>query len=398
MKILTVDIGTGTQDIFLYDSRLDIENGFKLILPSPTMMVHRRVKQALEEKTPILLTGHQMGGGPSAWAIEEAARAGIPVYMTPSAATTLNDELDKVEALGIKIISGEESLQRSEVSKIELKDFDFELISKTFNDYGVSLNDLEAIAVAVFDHGNAPAGVSDRQFRFDYLDERIRSKNSLASFAYRSNDIPSIMTRLQSVADSAGELPCSLVVMDTAPAAVLGANFDATVAKRKQKIICNVGNFHTLAFRLSEKGIEGVFEHHTGEIDLAKLESLLRRLADSSLKHEDVFNDMGHGALMYSQEKFEFGKDEFDVVVTGPRRSMFRALDDGRLTIDDGQSSIVNGRLRPYFATPFGDMMIAGCFGLLAAAAELMPDLAGTIHGSMRGERGQGVTPWDVSG
>jgi uncharacterized protein (DUF1786 family) len=392
MKILTVDIGTGTQDIFLYDSRLDIENGFKLILPSPTMMIHRRVKQALEARTPILLIGYQMGGGPSAWAIEEAARAGIPVYMTPSAATTLNDELDKVEAMGIKIISEEESRQLSAVSKIELKDFDFELISRTFSDYGVSLNDLTAIAVAVFDHGNAPAGVSDRQFRFDYLDERIRSKNSLSAFAYLSNDIPRIMTRLQSVAASAGKLPCPLVVMDTAPAAVLGAGFDSVVAQRKQKIICNVGNFHTLAFRLGEKGIEGVFEHHTGEIDLAKLESLLQRLADSTLKHEEVFNDMGHGALMYSQEKFEFGQDEFDVVVTGPRRSMFRKLDNRRLTMDHGQSSIV-----PYFATPFGDMMIAGCFGLLAATAEVMPDLAETIHRSMRGERGQGVTPWDVS-
>src|SRR5512141_2230923 len=109
MKILTIDIGTGTQDIFLYDSRLDIENGFKLILPSPTMMIHRRVKHTLETRTPLLLTGHQMGGGPSAWAIEEAARAGIPVYMTPGAATTLNDELEKVKALGIKIISEEES-------------------------------------------------------------------------------------------------------------------------------------------------------------------------------------------------------------------------------------------------------------------------------------------------
>src|SRR5512134_3626665 len=108
MKILTVDIGTGTQDIFLYDSRLDIENGFKLILPSPTMMIHQQVRQLLGARTPIMLTGHQMGGGPSAWAIEEAARAGIPVYMTPSAATTLNDELDKVEALGIKIISDDE--------------------------------------------------------------------------------------------------------------------------------------------------------------------------------------------------------------------------------------------------------------------------------------------------
>jgi uncharacterized protein (DUF1786 family) len=353
------------------------------------MMIHRRIKRSLDTRTPILLTGHQMGGGPSAWAIEEAARAGIPVYMTPSAATTLNDELDKVEALGIKIVSEEESHELSAVSHLELKDFDFKLISETFANYGVSLDDLEAIAVAVFDHGNAPAGVSDRQFRFDYLDERIRAKNSLSAFAYLSNDIPKIMTRLQSVADSAGQLPCPLVVMDTAPAAVLGAGFDPIVATRNQKIICNVGNFHTLAFRLGEQGIEGVFEHHTGEIDLAKLESLLRALANSSLKHEDVFNDMGHGALMYSQEKFGFGKDDFDVVVTGPRRSMFRTMDDGPLTM-------VNGRLRPYFATPFGDMMIAGCFGLLAATAEVLPDLAKPIYTSLQGAGGLGNAPWEL--
>ena len=94
--------------------------------------------------------------------------------------------------------------------------------------------------------------MSDRQFRFDYLDERIRSKNSLSAFAYLSNDIPKIMTRLQSVADSASKLPCPLVVMDTAPAAVLGAGFDPVVSKRRQKIICNVGNFHTLGGKFQD--------------------------------------------------------------------------------------------------------------------------------------------------
>jgi uncharacterized protein (DUF1786 family) len=384
MKILTVDIGTGTQDIFLYDSSLDLENGFKLVLPSPTMMVHRRLKGLLPTRTPVLLTGHQMGGGPSAWAIEEYARAGVPVYMTPSAATTINDELEKVEALGIKVISDDEANGLSSmVHRHELKDFDFALISKTFADYGITLNDLNAIAVAVFDHGNAPAGVSDRQFRFDYLDKRIRAKNSLAAFAFLSNDIPDIMTRLQAVADSAGELPCPLVVMDTAPAAVLGAGFDPIVATRKEKIICNVGNFHTLAFRLGEKGIEGVFEHHTGEIDLTKLELLLRKLADGSLQHQDVFDDMGHGALMYSGEVFAFGKDDFDVVVTGPRRSMFQPIHP------------LPSRLQPYFSVPFGDMMIAGCFGLLAATAEVLPDLTETIYGSLSGTGRRGVAPWD---
>jgi len=382
MKILTVDVGTGTQDIYLYDSNLDIENGFKLILPSPTMMVHRRLKQALPFRTPILLTGRQMGGGPSAWAIEEYARAGIPVYMTPDAATTLNDELDKVEAAGIKIV-GEEEVQdlKSKVKSLELKDFDFELISKTFKDYGISLDDLSAIAVAVFDHGNAPAGVSDRQFRFDYLDERIKAKNSLSAFAYISNDVPQIMTRLQSVVDSAGGLPCPLVVMDTAPAAVLGAGFDSVAAQRKHKIICNVGNFHTLAFRLGERGIEGVFEHHTGEITLAKLEQLIHKLADGSLKHQDVFDDMGHGALMYSDDVFEFGKDDFDVVVTGPRRSLFTN----------------NPTLRPYFAVPFGDMMVTGCFGLLASTGDILPNLKETIYSSLTGTGRRGVAPWDAN-
>ena len=40
-------------------------------------------------------------------------------------------------------------------------------------------------------------------------------------------------------------------------------------------------------------------------------------------------------------------------------------------------------------------MMIAGCFGLLAATAEIMPDLAESIYGSLRGGRGRGVAPWD---
>ena len=396
MKILTVDIGTGTQDIFLYDSNLDIENGFKLVLPSPTMMIHRRLKQSLPSRTPILLTGHQMGGGPSAWAIEEYARAGIPVYMTPDAATTLNDELDKVEALGIKIISEDEanSLQSS-VNHLELKDFDFPALSRTFEDYGILLKNLDAIAVAIFDHGNAPAGVSDRQFRFDYLDQRIREKNSLSSFAHLSTNIPRIMTRLQSVADSAGELPCPLVVMDTAPAAVLGATFDPVVAGREHKIVVNIGNFHTIAFRMSGEKIEGVFEHHTGEIDLPKLEKYIRALADGSLKHQNVFDDMGHGALMLTREPLGFGTGDFDVVVTGPRRSMFN-LESASLLAKKREQAPSLQNLRPYFATPFGDMMIAGCFGLLAATAEVMPNVAEAVYGSLRGGHGRGVAPWDV--
>jgi uncharacterized protein (DUF1786 family) len=175
---------------------------------------------------------------------------------------------------------------------------------------------------------------------------------------------------------------------------VLGASLDPIVASREQVIITNIGNFHTLAFRMGAERIEGVFEHHTGEIDLAKLESLLIRLADGSLQHADVFDDMGHGALMYSQDKFEFGKDTFDVVVTGPRRSMYSA-GDRRPEVEGAVPGHPAPVLRPYFATPFGDMMIAGCFGLLAATARVLPDLAEAIQASIQ-EVGVGRPPWEI--
>lgn len=390
MQILTVDVGTGTQDIFLYDSRLDLENGFKLVVPSPTMIVHRKIQQATRDQVPILLTGVLMGGGPSQWAAEAHARAGFHVYATPDAARSFNDDLDAVREMGVQVVSQDEALQlRRTVQTIELRDFDFGAIQRSLEPYGVRLEELAAVAVAVFDHGDAPPDVSDRQFRFDYLDSRLRSvppgRNPLSAFAYRSEAIPPIMTRLQAVARSASEDPSypddlPLVVMDTAPAAVLGATFDPQVAARSRVMVANVGNFHTLAFRLGPGGVvEGVFEHHTGLLDLAELELLLQRLADGSLRHADVFEHHGHGALIYDGTPLDLAGGDFGLAVTGPRRAMMRS-----------------SKLRPYFAVPFGDMMIAGCFGLLAAAGDVLPEVGEQVQASLSGAGGSGTPPWEV--
>jgi uncharacterized protein (DUF1786 family) len=382
MKILTVDIGTGTQDILLLDTNLNVENGFKLVIPSPTMMIHRQIKEATRLHTPLLLTGKLMGGGPSAWAARDHAAAGIPTYATPEAAKTIDDEPKKVEQMGIKIIAEDEIAGLpSQTLRLELKDFDFALIAETFARFGIALDGLDAVCAAVFDHGDAPPGISDRQFRFDYLDERIRTKNALSSFAFLAGDVPPIMTRLQAVVDSAADIDAPFIVMDTAPAAILGAGFDPCVAVRTRKILVNVGNFHTLAFRIG-KGIEGVFEHHSGELDRPKLEGYIRALADGSLTHETIFNDDGHGALIYGQNPLELGQGDWDIAVTGPRRSMFQT------------QNTADQNLRPYFAVPFGDMMLSGNFGMLAAIADLLPDLAEPIHRTLAGQGGQ--APWDA--
>lgn len=380
MKILTVDIGTGTQDIFLFDSRLDIENGYKLILPSPTLMVARRLHQAAHEKKDVFLTGKIMGGGPSGWGVMDHIQLGLKVYATPEAARSFDDNLAAAQEKGIFLVSEEEGEHLPEsVQRIQMADFDFSAIRQAFAIFGVSLDDLTAVAIAVFDHGNAPVDMSDRKFRFDYLDERIHAENRLSAFAYSVTAVPPTMTRLQAVVASTGDIPAQVVVMDTAPAAVLGATLDPLTQRHKRNLFLNIGNMHVLGFRLGPTGIEGVFEHHSHMLDATHLEELLLQFADGSLTNEDVFDHNGHGALIYSSTPLSMDNEDYNIVVTGPRRSL-----------------LFGSPLEPYFAAPFGDMMIAGCFGLLRATADILPDLADPILSALAGKNSP-IAPWEIN-
>ena len=156
MKILAVDVGTGTQDILLFDSSREIENCLKMVMPSPTVIVAQQIKAATAKRQPILLTGTIMGGGPSQWAAEDHLRAGLKVYATPSAALSFNDDLSEVEKTGIKIVSADEAKSFKRVKRISLRDFYLDQIARAFESFGLRL-EVDAYAVAVFDHGNAPA-------------------------------------------------------------------------------------------------------------------------------------------------------------------------------------------------------------------------------------------------
>jgi len=385
MKFLAVDIGTGTQDIYLFQSGLAIENGFKLVVPSPTMLVFNRIKEATVKGEDLVLNGLTMGGGPSHWAARDHLKAGYKLYATPDAARTFDDDLNALQESGIEIISDdEEKALPSAVRRITLKDFDLRAISRALAEFDVSLTDLDGAAVAVFDHGAAPPGYSDRQFRFDYLAERLDAQVGpalLSNLAFQRGEIPTKMTRLQAVENSALDLDAPLLVMDTAPAAVLGATLDPIVSDRNQIMVANVGNFHTLAFRLKEDQVEGVFEHHTGLVDREKMDRMLRKFASGTLTHQEVFADHGHGSLIYAQEPYHLGEGAYDVVITGPRRNLMR-----------------ESTLRTYFAAPFGDMMLTGCFGLLAAAADKLPLIGEQIRDSLypKSSSDSGKPPWEL--
>src|SRR5579863_2642690 len=112
IRILAVDVGTGTQDILLFESDKTIENCFQMVMPSPTMIVSERIKQATAQGQPLVLTGVTMGGGPSHWAARDHALAGYPVAVTPDAARTFDDDLGEVVKMGFEIIDEAEAARR----------------------------------------------------------------------------------------------------------------------------------------------------------------------------------------------------------------------------------------------------------------------------------------------
>jgi uncharacterized protein (DUF1786 family) len=200
----------------------------------------------------------------------------------------------------------------------------------------------------------------------DYLAERLGRDPRLSTFAAYAGDVPEIMTRLRALAESAVEQTQGpVVVMDTAPAAVLGALDDPLVLARSDAMVVNIGNFHTLAFQFYEGRICRLFEHHTGILTPETLGRWTDGLAGATISHADVFADHGHGAIVLDPRPV---RRQF-VAVTGPRRSMARAAG-----------------LPAHYAVPHGDQMLAGCFGLVRACADVEPAWREQITTALNGE------------
>jgi len=48
-------------------------------------------------------------------------------------------------------------------------------------------------------------------------------------------------------------------------------------------------------------------------------------------------------------------------------------------------------RHAPYFAVPFGDMMMAGCYGLVRAFADVYPESSPAIQAALAGGRNRSL-------
>jgi uncharacterized protein (DUF1786 family) len=338
-RVLAIDVGAGTQDILLYESNKPIENCVKMILPSQTSLVAGRIKRATAEGQDVFLTGNLMGGGPCVSAMKRHIRAGFSVYATPLAAKTIRDNPREVEEIGVHIV---EEVPTEAVS-IETRDVHLDSLRQALGLFDVELP--ECYAIAVQDHGETLEG-SQRRFRFQHWERFVEAGGHISSLAYR--EIPDYFTRMRAVrADVPGAL-----LMDTGSAAIWGALCDPAVAAHQEEglVIVNVGNQHTVGVLLRGERVWGLFEHHTVLLTAEKLAACVGALRRGTLSNDEVYDEHGHGAMIHADYPPD-GSFEF-VAVTGPNRHM--AEDLGY-----------------YMAVPYGDMMLSGAFGLVAAGRRL---------------------------
>jgi uncharacterized protein (DUF1786 family) len=370
MRILAVDMGTGTQDILLFDSARPVENALQMIMPSATEIAARRIRAATSERRAVVLTGVTAGGGPCHWALEAHLKAGLPALATAEAAKTFDDDLDNVQRMGVTLLS-EDEVEAARGEHIPLRDLDLDAIRTAFSAFDVDTS-FDGLALGCLDHGASPPGYSDRLFRFDHLRRVVAERNDLRAFAYLPDELPEYLTRARTLV-AAADADAPTVFLDTGPAAALGALQDSQVAAHQEQLLLNLGNMHALAFHLHGTRIRSLYEHHTGEVSADQLVDFTQRLIAGTLPHEDVFESKGHGVYYLPAgrhgadgparpEPVEGRAGEPFLAVTGPQRAKLRG-----------------SALDPYFAVPHGDMMVSGCFGLLWAFAEKHPAHADEI-------------------
>ena len=333
--LLAVDVGGGTQDLFLWEPGQAVENAVKMVLPAPTQIAARRLRRFTAAGRPVFLTGRLMGGGPINSAVRRHLAQGLPLYATTQAALTLHDNLDMIKGWGVSCTDN----PPPEAASLVLGDIDLEAIKTLLATFEVPFP--THFAVAVQDHGFSPHA-SNREFRFLQWREFLDRGGRLQDLAFR--EPPKCFTRMQAVAEV---LP-GVMLMDTCTAGMRGALLDPEARKHREAglTVVNLGNAHTFAALIQRDRVLGIYEHHTGMLTQESLARQLNRFQTGELTHEEVFADGGHGCAIHPDY---LGERHFTfTVITGPRRSLARDWPG-------------------VFAAPLGDMMLTGCFGLADA-------------------------------
>ena len=337
MKILAIDIGTGTQDIMIYDTQKEIENSIKLVLPSPHLYISQIINHSTQN---LYFTGEIMGGGKIKQSIINHMKKGYDVVMQERCAKTIRDNIDQVKSYGINI--ADENKDYSSYQQIQLGDISIKKLTDFLRQFDLNF-EFDKIAVAVQDHGYSTQ-MGDRDFRFEKITEKLKKAVTPFEFAFK-NDLPQYYTRMQAVKRCLEKenIAQESLIMDTKFASIAGMCFDDLAKELDSYIVVDIGNGHTTAASIEDSKIKGIFEHHTSNLTPENIERYIKRLASGEITNKEIYDDHGHGAHVISPiSKIE------KVIVTGPKRHL-----------------IEKTNLDWHNSTPAGDVMMTGTVGLI---------------------------------
>jgi uncharacterized protein (DUF1786 family) len=337
MKILAIDIGTGTQDILYYNNEKELENSIKLVLPSPHLYISQKISKIVND---IYFEGEIMGGGKLKNSIINHIKKGYKVAMEEKCAKTIRDNLEEVESFGIEIVYENSDKEKYEnYSKLTLGDLDLDKLKRMLLNYDLDF-EIEKLAIAVQDHGYSE-NMGDRDFRFEKIREKLKKPLKVEEFSYLGN-VPNYYSRMKAVERSLqGE--STPLIMDTKFASICGMCHDVEAQKLNSYVVIDIGNGHTTAASIENGKIQGLFEHHTSSLTSESLEKYIEKLANGTITNKEIYDDFGHGAHVINPiSKLE------KVIVTGPKREL-----------------IEKTSLDWYHASPGGDVMMTGTVGLI---------------------------------
>jgi uncharacterized protein (DUF1786 family) len=238
---------------------------------------------------------------------------------------------------------------------IEADELDLAPLRSLLRAAGEDLDSLDAAAVAVQDHGSYTSGESNRKTRLAHMRRRLQEDPDPLTLSYLAAEVPAAFPRMASAAARLREqLSCGTVlVMDTAPAAVAGCLADIRVAGTAggDLLLINAGNGHTLACLTRGGKVAAVFEHHTKRLEPAPFAAYLAAFCRGEARDDDEYMASGHGLFYVGEPTMLPGIEGLDLIaVTGPNRELLEGTG-----------------LDLHYPSPGGDMMMTGPMGLVRA-------------------------------
>lgn len=332
--VLAVDIGSGTQDALLALPDECPENWPRFVLPAPARGIAARIRSCAAKRQGVWLFGRNMGGG-FGQAVREHLELGLGVSTTLAASRALGDNEERVTAMGVVLA---ESCPPGSVA-VPLTDYDPGFWRALLNSAG--LPEPSRVVAAVQDHGHHPGETGNRLGRFLLWRQLLAdSQHDPVRWLF---DVPPVpFTRLAALRECTGG-----PVADTGTAAVLAALVTPEVRARNLRqgiTVVNMGNSHVLAFLLYQDRVHGIYEQHTGLRDTDGITRDLKDFRLGWLPDEVVREQGGHGCVFTGDLPPE-AEGFAPTFILGPQREQLSG--------------------HGHCFAPHGDMMLAGCHGLL---------------------------------